>query len=76
MHRSLRDAVGLSAILLLGAGLGIQGCQEDPTSMVAGPDLASVVTRTLKVSGGGTGGGSVTPRRGGSRRRDRTCCSW
>jgi hypothetical protein len=71
MHRSLRDAVGLSAILLLGVGLGIQGCQEDPTSMVAGPDLASVVTRTLKVSGGGTGGGSVTaPAVGGAEAMD------
>jgi hypothetical protein len=71
MHRSLRDAVGVSAILLLGIGLGVQGCQEDPTSMVAGPDLATVVTRTLKVSGGGTGGGGVTaPAVGGAEAMD------
>jgi hypothetical protein len=71
MHRSLRDAVGVSAILLLGIGLGVQGCQEDPTAMVAGPELASVVSRTLKVSGGGTGGGAVSaPAVGGAEAMD------
>ena len=66
MRRPLRNAVGLSAVLSLAVGLLVQACQDDlvPT----GPELAVVAaSRTLKVTGGGTGGGRVTaPSSGGA----------
>lgn len=60
MRRPLRNAIGLSTLLFLGAGLLVQACQEDGL-VPTGPDLAAAgASRTLKVSGGGTGGGTVT----------------
>ena len=67
MRRPLRTVIGFSAVLFLALGLVVQGCQDE-ASMTTAPDLATaVVTRTLKVSGGGTGSGSVTaPSIGGA----------
>jgi uncharacterized repeat protein (TIGR02543 family) len=63
----LRTAVGLAATLVVAAGLVVQGCQDQTGMESLGPDLASVVMRTLKVSGGGTGSGRVTaPAVGGA----------
>ena len=60
MRRPLRHVLGISAVLLLAAGLVVQGCQQD-VGMTTGPDVtAAVVMRTLKVSGGGHGNGHVT----------------
>jgi galactose oxidase-like protein/List-Bact-rpt repeat protein len=60
MRWPLRHVLGLSAVLLLAAGLLVQGCHED-VGMTTGPDItAAVVMRTLKVSGGGNGNGHVT----------------
>ncbi|MBA3318170.1 MAG: DUF1929 domain-containing protein [Gemmatimonadales bacterium] len=60
MRRPLRNAIGLSTLLFLGVGLLVQACQEDGL-VPTGPDLAAAgASRTLKVSGGGTGGGAVT----------------
>ena len=71
MRYPLRTAVGLAAGLLLAVGLAVQGCQDQTAMEPFGPDLASVVRRTLKVSGGGTGSGSVTaPAVGGAAALD------
>ncbi len=66
-NRPLRNAIGLSATLVLAGGLFIQACQQDDLAPT-GPELAVVAaTRTLKVTGGGTGGGRVTaPSAGGA----------
>ncbi|HEY7613603.1 MAG TPA: galactose oxidase-like domain-containing protein [Gemmatimonadales bacterium] len=67
MHFRLRTALGVAATLILAAGLAIQGCQDQTAMESLGPDLASVVRKTLKVSGGGTGSGVVTaPAVGGA----------
>jgi uncharacterized repeat protein (TIGR02543 family) len=67
MYLRLRTALGLAAALVLAAGLAIQGCQDQTAMESFGPDLSSVVRKTLKVSGGGTGSGSVTaPAIGGA----------
>ena len=67
MYFRLRTAAGLAATVLLAAGVAIQGCQDQTGMESLGPDLASVVRKTLKVSGGGTGSGRVTaPAVGGA----------
>jgi hypothetical protein len=67
MHRPVRTAAGLAAGLVLAAGFAIQGCQDQTGMESLGPDLASAIMRTLKVSGGGTGSGVVTaPAVGGA----------
>jgi hypothetical protein len=57
-------------MLLLAAGLVVQGCQEQTSVSLepTGPDMAAATaTRTLKVIGVGTGSGSVTaPSVGGA----------
>ena len=68
MPRPLPTAAGLAAALLLTAGLVVQGCQDQADMEPLGPDLAALVQRTLKISGGGTGSGSVTaPAAGGTQ---------
>jgi uncharacterized repeat protein (TIGR02543 family) len=65
MRRPLRTALELSASLVLAIGVVVQACQDQPDPL--GPQLATVVaTRTLKVSGGGTGTGQVTAPNYGS----------
>ena len=67
MRRRLRTAAGLATVLLATAGLVVQGCQDQTAMESLGPDLASAVRRTLKLSGGGTGSGSITaPAVGGA----------
>jgi len=67
MRRPLRTAIGLTAMLLAAAGLIVQGCQDQTAMEAFGPDPASIVRRTLKVSGGGTGSGTVSaPAVGGA----------
>src|SRR5688500_18622826 len=67
MRRPLRTVIGLTAVLLLGAGLVVQGCHDQTAMEAFGPDQASAVRRTLKASGGGTGSGSITaPAVGGA----------
>ena len=67
MRSRLGTAAALAALLVVAAGLVVQGCQDQTAMESLGPDLASVVRRTLKVSGGGTGSGRVTaPAVGGA----------
>lgn len=67
MHRRLRTAAGLAGMLVVASAVVIQACQDQTAMEAFGPDLASAVRRTLKVSGGGTGSGSVTaPAIGGA----------
>lgn len=67
MRSRLRTVASLAATLALAAGLVVLGCQDQTGMESLGPDLASVVMRTLKVSGGGTGSGRVTaPAVGGA----------
>jgi hypothetical protein len=67
MHRRLRTALALAAMLLVAAGLVVQGCQDQTVMEPFGPDLASLVRYTLKVSGGGAGSGRITaPAIGGT----------
>jgi hypothetical protein len=55
-------------VVVAAAGLIVQGCQDQTAMEALGPDLASVVRRTLKVSGGGTGSGRITaPAVGGAQ---------
>ncbi len=66
MRRPLRTAAALAATLVA-AGLVVQACQDQAAMAPFEPDLASVVRRTLKVTGGGTGSGSITaPAKGGA----------
>ncbi len=61
MRRFLRSAAGWSAVLVLSLGLVIQACQDGDVGMTTAPDLASAgATRSLKVSGAGTGAGTVS----------------
>jgi hypothetical protein len=67
MRRPPRNAVEFATILLVAVGLLVQACEEqgmEPT----GPELAAAgASRTLKVTGGGTGSGKVTaPSIGGA----------
>ena len=67
MRCRLRTAAALAATLAVAAGLVLQGCQDQTAMEALGPDLASVVMRTLKVSAGGTGSGRITaPAVGGA----------
>ena len=67
MRHHLRTALGLTALVLLGATLVIQGCQDQTAMEAFSPDMASAVRRTLKASGGGTGSGRITaPAVGGA----------
>jgi hypothetical protein len=70
MHPRVRHVVAVCVVLLLAAGLVVQGCQEQTSLSLepTGPDVAAATaTRTLKVSGGGTGSGSVAaPSVGGT----------
>jgi hypothetical protein len=59
MRHSLRTFAGWSVVLVLTAGLVVQACQ-DQAGMTTAPDLASVATVSLNVTGGGTGTGTVT----------------
>ena len=73
MRRSLRSVAGYSAVLIVAVGLAVQGCQDD-ASMTTAPDLAGAsasASRSLKVTGGGTGDGRVTvPVTGGTSALD------
>jgi uncharacterized repeat protein (TIGR02543 family) len=71
MRYRLRSAAALAALLVIAAGLVVQGCQNQTAMEPFGPDLASAVRRTLKVSGGGTGSGNITaPAVGGAAALD------
>jgi hypothetical protein len=62
-----REAARLVAVLVVVTALVVQGCQDQTAMEPFGPDPASLVRRTLKVSGGGTGSGRVTaPAVGGA----------
>lgn len=59
MYRDPRTPAGLLVVVPLAAALLVLGCQAEPVS--TGPELATVAaSRTLRVSGGGTGSGRVT----------------
>ena len=67
MNRHFRIAAAMAAGVVVAGGLAVQACQDQTGMESLGPDLASAVMRTLKVSGGGTGSGSVTaPAIGGA----------
>jgi len=59
VYRDPRTPAGLLVVVPLAAALLVLGCQAEPVS--TGPELATVAaSRTLRVSGGGTGSGRVT----------------
>jgi hypothetical protein len=67
MNRRFRIAAALAAAVLAAGSLAVQACRDQTGMEPLGPDLASAVMRTLKLSGGGTGSGSVTaPAIGGA----------